>query len=312
MLALTAQVTPGAHVAGVWGRGRLTAAAPLMLTRERGLRVARTLGHPSNWFDAEPPAEAGAADGLAAELCALDADVLTLAEVRPSSPLVQALAAHRPVRLRHEYPTYRVRTEESPGLPARRREAGRVLRRAQRAGAHVEVDTLGAWPEVEAALDAALALHLRRWVAADADTGGGPPPDELVVTPEGRELVRRCLVHLGRAGALRLTRITIDGRLAAFALAAVTGARAVMYRTAHDRTSPHASGLGAAALVTSMGDLGAEGVGVIDLGAGGDAFKRHFADPEPVVTLQAALSRRGRVLLRAAGARAALGRGARR
>ncbi|HWH13804.1 MAG TPA: GNAT family N-acetyltransferase [Miltoncostaeaceae bacterium] len=305
VLALTAPTVPSPVVACVWRRGRLAAAAPLMLGRERGLRVARTLGHPANWFDAEPPAETDAVEPLARALAGLGADVVTLAEVRPGSPLAAALGASVPVRVRRESPTYRVRTAEGGRMAGRRREAGRVLRRAERAGARVEVDTLAGWREVQWSLDAALDLHLRRWTDHEAGAGGYPP-HELVATPEGRELVRRCIAHLGRGGALRLTRIVIDGRLAAFALAAVVGDHAVMYRTAHDRTSPHASGLGAAALVVSLGDLAAEGVAQVDLGAGGDAFKRQFTDPEPVVTLQAAVSRRGRLLLRAGSLRQVL------
>lgn len=308
VLSLLAEHDTAPRMVAVRRNGRLVAAAPLAASRHRGLRELHTLGPQDNFFDPEPPAEdADAAARLVAALAAEGADLVTFPEVRPGGLLARAVAARGRATARPVSPTYRVRSEEvAARLAGRRREAARILRRAARGGARVEAVTLDDWREVRAVLDEAMLLHRRRWE--------GRVADPLVATAAGRDLVRAILERLGPLGALRLTCIRHDGALAAFALAAVCPAGAVMYRTAHDRSLPDASGLGSGVLVASIDALVAEGVDGVDLGCGGDSFKRHFADPSPVVTLQVPTSRAGRLFLSASAVRRAARRalGARR
>jgi CelD/BcsL family acetyltransferase involved in cellulose biosynthesis len=61
-------------------------------------------------------------------------------------------------------------------------------------------------------------------------------------------------------------------------------------------------------LLAMVDHLGAEGVRRIDLGAGGDLYKSHLADPETTVAIRLALSPVGRVYLLAAEAKHVVGR----
>lgn len=292
VLAIVARDEGPAEPVIVTRDGRAVAGALLARDRHRGLRVVRSFGPTATRFDAGPHlVSPDVAEDLADALVGLPADILTLAEVAPDHPVVAAVARRVPARRRPEAPTYRMRLEPMPEhIGKRRREARRLLRRAARSGDPLRVDTLTRREDIAVALPVALTLHHRRWQGRAADPSVG--------TEAGRLQTTRIIDRLLADGRLRLATITRHGRPVAFALAALgADGRAIMYRTAHDRGLLDASGLGATAVVLCIDALAAEGVRVVDLGSGGDHFKAPFATPEPVITLQAALSPAGRGLL---------------
>ncbi len=275
--------------------GRTVAAAALGVRRERGLATVRHLGHSPNWFDPEPPALDGAARrDLARALLDQPGDILVLEELSAGSPLIPELRALLPgIELLPGPPTYRIATGEPRSRPpARRREAGRLARRAAERGTPLRLTTTASWGEISAQLDDLLDLHTRSWE--------GRPSDPFTRTPEGRAFVRAAILALGGQGLARLSRIDIGDRLGAFHLSLVWGTRAVVYKTAFDRALGGLPGLGWASLLATIDALAAEGVRTIDLGGGGGGYKAHVAAGEDTVTVRAGISALGRSYLRAA------------
>lgn len=276
--------------------GDVVSAAPLALTSRRGLRVLRTAGPSSGWFDAEPPVlDDDAAERLLRACRAQKADILRLREIRADSPLIAAMRRAGPEpRLDEEYPTYRV----TPGdlrVTARKRraECRRLVRVFERDNHPLIIDLMHDWDAMQPSYAECREMHRARW-------SGAPDAHDLVVSEWGRRVTDEGLAILGREGLVHLTTLRSQGDLLAFALAVRCGDGAVAYRMAFDRDRPGVSGLGAAAFLASLDALVAEGVTSIDLGSGGDVFKRSFTAPVPVVTAQWPLSRRGAAYLRLA------------
>lgn len=275
--------------------GQAVGAAPLALTSRRGLRVVRTLGPAAGWFDAEPPVlDDDAAVRLLQACRALPADILRLREIRADSPLLAAMRRlGAEPRLETEYPTYRV-TPEDLRVTARKRraECRRLVRVFERDNQPLIVDILHDWKAMQPALAECRQMHRDRWNSA-------PDADDLVASEWGRRVTDESLDILGREGLVHLTTLRAQDDLVAFALAVRSGDGAVGYRMAFDRNRPGVSGLGAAAFLASLDALVAEGVTSIDLGSGGDGFKKSFTAPVPVVTAQWPLSWRGAAYVRA-------------
>jgi CelD/BcsL family acetyltransferase involved in cellulose biosynthesis len=271
---------------------QLVAGAPLWPERERGLRVWRHLGHSLNWFCPAPPAiDDAAREELATRLLALPGDLLALEELDPDDPLLELLSSRTTVRLRHEPPTYRVRTNERrSSMHRRRREVGRMMRRATDRGAPFEVDVTEAGAEIASVLPELLALQASAWADRDAD--------HMTATADGRGLVTAILGALAAEDRLHLVRVRNESQTVGFTLSALAPPRAVMFKMAHDRSL---SGVGWIGITRSLDSLGERGVEIVDLGSGGDHFKPQMADPEPQVTAQVALSHTGRGFLFATG-----------
>jgi Acetyltransferase (GNAT) domain len=209
--------------------GHLVAGAPVWPERERGLRVWRHLGHSLNWFSPSPPAlDAAAREELAGRLLALPGDVLTLEELHPDDPLLDVLRARTTVRLRPESPTYRVRTtERRASMHRRRREVGRMMRRATDRGAPFEIEVTESGAEIASVLPELLALQVSAWSDREAD--------HMTASPEGRALVSAILGALATDERLHLVRVRSESQTVGFALSALAPPRAVMFKTAHDR-----------------------------------------------------------------------------
>lgn len=274
--------------------GRTVAAAALGTRRERGLVTVRHLGHGPNWFDPEPPALDGAARrDLARALLTQPGDILLLEELPAGGPLLAELRALHPgIELLPSPSTYRIATGDPRSRPApRRREAGRLARRAADRGTPLRLTTTASWDGVAGQLDALLDLQTRSWE--------GRPSDPFTRTPEGRAFVRAAIVAMGEEGMVRLSRVDVGDRLGAFHLSLAWGTEAVVYKTAFDRTLGGLPGLGWASLLATIDLLAAEGVRTIDLGAGGGDYKAHVALEEETVTVRAGISPAGRAYLRA-------------
>ena len=277
---------------------QIVAAAALGVRRERGLVTVRHMGHSENWFDLEPPALDGAARrALADALVRQRGDLLVLEDLAADGPLVSEVRRVRPDADLLPGPlTFRIATgslrERTSG---RRREAGRLARRAAERGTPLGVTCTASWPIIERQLDALLDFQAQAWVHRD--------PDAFTGTPSGRAFVRSAVAAMGAENRARLTCVDVGGRLAAFHLSLVWGTRAVVYKTAFDRGFAGLPGLGWASLLATADSLASEGVRTIDLGAWGGAFKSHIADAEPTVCVRLALSPIGRAYLGAARAK---------
>lgn len=278
--------------------GRVIAAAALAVARERGLRTVRHMGSSQNWFEPEPPALGdGARRALAQALVSQPGDLLLLEEITARSPLVSALRELRPDAELIPGPwSYRVTPGESgSGLAGRRREAGRLARRAADRGTPLRLTSTAQWSVIAPQLDEVLGLQARAWEGRGGDVFTG--------SPGGRAFVRAAIRAVGAEDRARLTRIDVDGALAAFHLSFVWGTSAVVYKTAFDRGLRGLPGLGWASLLATVDLLSFEGVHSIDLGPWGGSYKSHIAEPVPMVTVRVALSTAGRAYLAVAGAK---------
>lgn len=280
------------HIVAVRHDAELVAAAPLWPGREHGLRVWRHLGNTLNWFTPAPPArDEAACRDLAVALLALPGDLLTLEEMRPDDPLTAHLAEHARMRIRPELPTYRVRTtERRSSMHRRRRDVERIMRRATERGARFEVEITESGAEIASVLPDLLALQVSAWQ--------GRNPDQMTGDANGRALVAAILGSLATDERLHLVRVRSENRTVAFTISALAPPRAVMFKTAHDRSL---SGVGWIAIMRCLDSLAERGIEVVDLGSGGDHFKPQMADPEPQVTVQVGLSRAGSGFLFATG-----------
>jgi hypothetical protein len=283
--------------------GRTVAAAALGVGRERGLVTVRHLGHSPNWFDPEPPARDGAARrDLARALLDQPGDVLVLEELSAGSPLIAELRAlHPAIEVLAATPTYRIATGDPRARPApRRREVGRLTRRAAERGTPLRITTSASWDDVAPQLDTLLGLQARSWQ--------GRPADPFTATPEGRAFVRAAIVAMGAQRMVRLARVDVGDQLGAFHLSVAWGTRAVVYKTAFDRDLEGLPGLGWASLLATIDLLASEGVRTIDLGGGGGDYKAHVAAEEDTVTVRTGISALGRSYLRTVGLKHALAR----
>ncbi len=273
------------------------AAAALGVARERGLATVRHLGHSPNWFDPEPPAaDDRARSALAAALLRQPGDVLLLEELAADGPMVATLSALRPeLEIIPGPATFRVRSAAVGARSgSRRREAGRLARRAADRGTPLGVRAFAEWRAIAPQVPELLALQAAAWE--------GRPADPFTGTPEGRAFVARALAAMGAESRVRLVRVEVGDRLAAFHLSVVWGTRAVVYKTAFDR-GHGLPGLGWASLLATLDHLASEGVRSVDLGPWGDAYKAHIADAQPIVDVRVGLSAIGRAYLRAAAAK---------
>lgn len=286
--------------------GTTVAAAALGARRGRGLTTVGHLGDQANWFDPAPPAvDEAARAALVEALLEQPGDLLLLDELPGDGEFVRAIAARRPDAQILEGPaTFRI----APGterrrrsLSARRREVGRLTRRAAERGTPLAVTAEGSWEAIRAQLPELLAMQEAAWKGRD--------PDDFTGTSQGRSFVAAAITALGTEGRVRLVRVEVGGRLAAFHLALVSGRRAILYKTAFDRTLTGLPGLGWCSLLAMIDRLEAEGVTDIDLGPWGGGYKAHIADPEPTVTIRLALSAPGRAYLVAARAKRGAQRG---
>jgi len=260
--------------------------------------TVRHLGQAPNWFDPEPPAvDAAAYAALAKALATQPGDLLVLEELRADGPLATALVERRPdAQLLSGPPAFHVRTGSvrARGGP-RRREAGRLARRADDRDTPLRLRATADWAQVEPLLDEVLDLQARAWEGRD--------PDPFTGTATGRAFVREAVAAMGREDRVRLLRLHVGERMAAFHLSLVWGTRAVVYKTAFDRSLDALPGLGWASLLATIDRLAGEGVRTVDLGPWGDAFKSHIADAVPTVTIRLSLSPVGRAYLGAASAK---------
>ena len=294
----TAPSSPTGRALLIESGGMIVAGAALAVARERGLRTVRHMGSSQNWFDPEPPALGGEARrALARALVSQPGDILLLEEIAARSPLVAALRELRPDAELLPGPwSYRVAvTTSGSRMAARRREAGRLARRAAERGTPLRLTSTAQWSTISPQLDELLGLQSRAW-----EGRGG---DVFTVSPGGRAFVRAAIAAAGAEDRARLTRIDVGGALAAFHLSLVWGTSAVVYKTAFDRGLHGLPGLGWASLLATVDLLSSEGVRSIDLGPWGGGYKSHIAEPVPMVTMRVALSPAGRAYQVVAGAK---------
>jgi CelD/BcsL family acetyltransferase involved in cellulose biosynthesis len=281
--------------------GEAVAAAALSVGRERGLRVVRHLGNLVNWYAPEPPAvDADALGDLAASLANQPGDLLTLAEITRSHPIVSALARTRAdVEIIPEPSTFRVDLREAlPRLAKRRREARRLGRRAAELGSPMRTAVSGDGSTIAGWLDEMMALAVRSW--------RGRAPEPYTRFEAGRDYTRRAVLALASEGRARASRVDLGARMASFHVAGVWGDYSVIYRSATERSlSGLPGGIGWASLLAILESLASEGVRWADMGHGGEDYKRHLAPPTPLAAVRLPLSAAGSLYLRAAAARRA-------
>jgi CelD/BcsL family acetyltransferase involved in cellulose biosynthesis len=197
---------------------RLVAALPLYVRHRSGLRVGEFVG--GTWaFLADllvEPGEESSARPLLEHAGSSRHDFMNLFGLPGSSRLVAALpptALHLVERL--EAPVLDLsaawetvyRTKLSAKARRRRR---RRLRQLQELGT-VDVSIARTREELEPALEEVFRVHALRWRGQRGPSG--------FVSPTGIEFHRAALLRLADQGVPRLTTISLDGRVVAFALA---------------------------------------------------------------------------------------------
>ena len=207
--------------------GRMVGGAPMMLERfARGPTVLRHLGRSPHWFDPTPLARPGREDAIAAvgaAIAGLPADFVVLEDLvagtRELELLHRAMPGSRVCEqgeARHRY-----HADAPPDLRRRRREARRLVRRAEEAGLRIEIDVTAGRDAVLAQLDEAVDLVHRVW-RRRGDASG-------VTGSAGRAYFHRALAALGPSEAT-MSSVRADGRLVAFHVAVHLGGLAGVFR----------------------------------------------------------------------------------
>jgi CelD/BcsL family acetyltransferase involved in cellulose biosynthesis len=158
----------------------------------------------------------------------------------------------------------------------------------------LEIPLLRTPEEVAAGLEEAFEIHDRRW-AEGGDASG-------FTSPAGRRLAHASVGAMAQAGAARLWVLRAGGVPLAFYLCFVMGERMYGYRLGFDPARGQQSP-GMLVIFDGLRDAAAEGVRLLDWGAGEAAYKRTMSDGARTVYHGSGL---GRGLVGAAAARGEL------
>jgi CelD/BcsL family acetyltransferase involved in cellulose biosynthesis len=279
--------------------GALVAALPLVRTPWRGLRVSRFLGgQQSSLADlllepAEPEATGAALIAEArhahdfAELFGLGAES-RIARIADANELHLFKRADGPVLdLTDDWEAL-----YNAKVSAKRRSNYRRRLRQLEGRGKVEFGSARTPTELEAVLPDAFRLHTLRWA--------GLPDGSGFATASGVEFHRAALAALADQGFVRVSTMTFEGRLVAFALAFALAGRLYAYRTAFDpsfgRYSP-----GLLTVHSLLASACREGLQRVEFLGAADTFKLELADRlEPLhVGIGLAGSARGRAVVTA-------------
>jgi CelD/BcsL family acetyltransferase involved in cellulose biosynthesis len=279
--------------------GGLVAALPLVRTRWRGLRVSRFLGGQQSsladlLLDPVEPEATGAT--LIGDACATH-DFAELFGLGAGSRIA-GIAGVDELHLfrRADGPVLDLTDDwealyEAKVSAKRRSNYRRRLRQLEGQG-KVEFGSARTPTELEALLPDVFRLHTLRW-AGLADGSG-------IATARGVEFHRAALAALADKGFVRLSTMTFEGGVIAFALAFALAGRLYGYRTAFDpsfaRYSP-----GLLTVHALLASACREGLQRVELLGAADTFKVELADRlEPIhVGIGLAGSAQGRTVVAA-------------
>lgn len=274
--------------------GGLVAALPLVRTPWRGLRVSRFLGGQQSsladlLLDPAEPAATGAAliaDARRAhdfaELFGLDTES-RIARIAGEDELHLFPRADGPVLdLTDDWESL----YEAKVSAKRRSSYRRRLRQLEGRG-KVEFGSARTPTDLEALLPDVFRLHALRWMGLSDGSG--------FATPRGVDFHRAALAALAEQGVVRLSTMTFEGGVIAFALAFALAGRLYGYRTAFDPSFARCSP-GLLTLHALLASACREGLQRVEFLGAADAFKAELADRfEPLhVGIGLAGSARGR------------------
>ncbi len=257
--------------------GVLVGAAPLMIRRQKGVRVLEFIGgRDSALADLllADPADTELAAVLTRRIRAGSHDVADLFGLRSDSVLLRQLAGAS---------VHTIERVESPVLDlsrgwdevykektnAKRRNLHRRRRRQLSELGDVEIEIASAPDAILAELDDAVHLHELRW--------SGRPDGSGFATAEGRRFYEAALARLAADDVVRLLMMRVGGRAAAFHLYFALGGSMYVHRLAFDpelgRFSP-----GVIATLAAIEAASAEGLTRVEFLGGDERYKVELAD----------------------------------
>jgi CelD/BcsL family acetyltransferase involved in cellulose biosynthesis len=272
--------------------GRLVGAAPLVVRRRAGLRVASFMGgRQSVLVDLlVAPGAGDAVGGALVDRAAAGCDLLDLHGLPGESRLAAELGPSLDVRPRIEAPVLELaggweevyRTHTS----SKKRQLHRRRRRQLAELGELSVTVAGGLDDLEPALEEAFRLHALRWE--------GRPDGSGFVTPAGMRFHRAVLSRLASLDVARIVTLRLDGRAIAFHYYLALERRMYVHRLAFDpalaRCSP-----GLVNTLDAIEAAAAEGLERVEFLGGGERYKLELADRlEPLFHGLAASSAGGR------------------
>jgi CelD/BcsL family acetyltransferase involved in cellulose biosynthesis len=258
--------------------GRLVGAAPLLVRRHRGVRVARFMGGTESTgaladLLVSPGAEAGVADALAEGIAASGADMVDLYGLPARSHAAAALGPGIEVIQRVEAPVLDLRAGwdavYQEKTSSKKRNLHRRRRRQLAELGRLEVAVARTRHELASALEEAFRLHALRWE--------GRPDGSGFATPVGMRFHRDAVDRLAELDVPRIVLLTLDGRAIAFHYYLVLEGRMYVHRLGFDpafgRFSP-----GLVNTLDAIEAAGAEGLTRVEFLGGAERYKVELAD----------------------------------
>ena len=272
------------------GDGALAAVLALEVRRERGLRVARWLGHgPADELGPVCAPEDRAA--VAAALRSLPGFDVLRAEALPADadwePLLRAQPADREASPVVDLAGF----ADWEGWLASRSSNFRSQVRARERRLAREAELAIRASDDPRDLEAVIALHERRWEGTSTAFAG----------PRGR-FHRAFAQAAATEGWLRIRVLSLDGRDVAAWYGLRYAGQEWFYQSGREPDAP--GSVGFVLLAHTLREALEDGCSAYRLGRGGEDYKARFADRDPgLVTLDVAATRRGRLALAAVALR---------
>jgi CelD/BcsL family acetyltransferase involved in cellulose biosynthesis len=258
--------------------GRLVGAAPLLIQRHLGLRIARFIGGTQDAgaladLLLAPDEVPDVTSGLARQIASSGADLVDLYGLPVHSRAEAAFGSAIEVIERVEAPVL----DLTPGWDAvyeaktssKKRNFHRRRRRQLAELGRLEVVVARTRPELASALDEAFRLHALRWE--------GRPDGSGFVTPVGKRFHRAAIDVLAELDVPRIVLLNLDGRAIAFHYYFVLDQRMYVHRLGFDpalaRFSP-----GLVNTLDAIEAATAEGVTRVEFLGGAERYKIELAD----------------------------------
>lgn len=255
---------------------KLVGALPLYTRRERGLRVTAFVGAGASALAdvivaADEPA--GTGDALVARATASPHDLFDLFGLPGDSKLAAAAGTELRLIERVEAPVLDLSSGWEAVYNAKTSSKKRNLHRRRRRQlselGHLTVAVARTVAELEPALDAAFALHEKRWA--------GRPDGSGFATPAGRRFNRSVIRRLADSGRVRIVTLSVDGVAIAFHYYFALCSCMYVYRLAFDpalgRFSP-----GLVNTLDALAAAGEEGLQKVEYLGGDERYKLELSD----------------------------------